>query len=1105
MAARRTVHEQASAGVTEARFAIAQPAIANTANWQVPSHVINTLTHSIQFHGREDEDAPTHISRFIRICNTFGLTGVANEIIYLRLFPFSLTSRAAEWLETLPPNSIATWDDLTAKFLKKYHPPAKAARTREEIHSFKMDPDEPYSVAYERFNTLLSRCPQHGLTEWAIIEKFYNGLPYSVQKEFNISAGGHMMEKLTVDECKSLFECFALAEQQAPGGRRATLAPTRSLAPSTSTRGVHHIGSETIPPRELENIYKTLEEIKLHIKAKCELCRGAHDTRDCPLAPAEQVDYIGNRNQFGNSFQSGWRSGQNSGWREGGNPPGFPPRNNYGGGDAGPTMKEITELVMNQTQILQQMNARDEATQKKLAEHDTLLRNQQASFLDLQRSVGDIAKQLKELNSRGGQFSGSTYKNPNANVNAITTRSGRVVHSPSPAVDDEEPVDEEIELETPGGRVHESVTPASTAPNVEAEIVREKPLKWEAVKEKKRVRFAPKPITADDLKRVPYPERLVQQKNAREYGQFLELLKQLRVTLPFTDVIRQMPKYAKFLKDMLTNKKKLENFSDVTLDAQCSAMVQNRLPEKLTDPGTFTIPCSFGDLSVTCALADLSASINVMPYSVFMHLGLGELEPTRMTISLADRSVVRPKGIVENVLVQVDKFLFPIDFVVVDTAYDASCPLILGRPFLRTARALVDVFAGTITLRVDDESVEFRVGKSGDKNSESVCFLGSFISLVDSCVSYVTGEDLVVGNRLEGERVVEDKCGEDPGGLDALIDKNDIFDPLVEPGDELVDGELVVVKDSLRRATLGDIGEFDYRIVFSPSVGRLVMAVSESDPSLGFLGKLRVIPGRFKHWRVKQWLHVLKMVALWFRRLTGSCADRNQVIVEIRAMSNLRMCRSNLQFWVEIPTKKLLEHKRDRKFLGSNSKNSLEITFQAYRLEVGRSSNGNIKIGNDGKKVDLEIISKETIKPSSPTPHHLRTFNFSIIDQIFYDVYIPLILFLPNTNKASLTDVINQRSKRLKESLSKVLTRFYPLAGIIKDNLQIDCNDEGIGYIEARVEHTLEEFLACPDDEKVRGLTSGSRCTADTSIENHVIGIQVCKLTKYHYYKNWLS
>ncbi|KAI3744664.1 hypothetical protein L1987_57753 [Smallanthus sonchifolius] len=172
-------------------------------------------------------------------------------------------------------------------------------------------------------------------------------------------------------------------------------------------------------------------------------------------------------------------------------------------------------------------------------------------------------------------------------------------------------------------------------------------------------------------------------------GKFLGLFKQLHINLPFVEALAQMPKYARFLQDILTNKRKLEELSQVTLNEECSAVIQNKLPEKRRDSGSFTIPCLIGSLSVSNALADLGASINLMPYAVFAKLELGEPTPTRMSIQLADRSVKYPRGIVENMLVKVDRFVFPVDFVILDMDEDKNFPIILGRPFLATTAHLL--------------------------------------------------------------------------------------------------------------------------------------------------------------------------------------------------------------------------------------------------------------------------------------------------------------------------------------------------------------------------------------------------------------------------------
>ncbi|GJT50911.1 DNA-directed DNA polymerase [Tanacetum coccineum] len=139
------------------------------------------------------------------------------------------------------------------------------------------------------------------------------------------------------------------------------------------------------------------------------------------------------------------------------------------------------------------------------------------------------------------------------------------------------------------------------------------------------------------------------------------------------------------------------------MNERCFAVLLNKLPLKEKDTGSFTIPCDIGNLHIDNALADLGASISLMPYSMYEKLGLGEPKPTRISLELADRSIQYPRGIAENVLIKVDKFVLPIDFVILDMREDTRIPIILGRPFPATARAMIDVFNKRITLRVGDE------------------------------------------------------------------------------------------------------------------------------------------------------------------------------------------------------------------------------------------------------------------------------------------------------------------------------------------------------------------------------------------------------------------
>ncbi|GJX67772.1 putative reverse transcriptase domain-containing protein [Tanacetum coccineum] len=145
---------------------------------------------------------------------------------------------------------------------------------------------------------------------------------------------------------------------------------------------------------------------------------------------------------------------------------------------------------------------------------------------------------------------------------------------------------------------------------------------------------------------------------------------------------------------------------------RCSAVLLNKLPSKEKDLGSFTIPCDIGQLHINNALADLGASISLMPYTMYEKLGLGEPKATRMSLELADRSIQYPRGIIENVLIKVDKFILLIDFVILDMPEDSIVPIILRRPFLETAQAMIDIFNEKITLRVGDDEVIFDVDQS---------------------------------------------------------------------------------------------------------------------------------------------------------------------------------------------------------------------------------------------------------------------------------------------------------------------------------------------------------------------------------------------------------
>ncbi|GJR59997.1 reverse transcriptase domain-containing protein [Tanacetum coccineum] len=217
--------------------------------------------------------------------------------------------------------------------------------------------------------------------------------------------------------------------------------------------------------------------------------------------------------------------------------------------------------------------------------------------------------------------------------------------------------------------------------------------------------------------KLPYRRRNVekrQEKDKVQLQKFWKMFKQLHFNISLADALILMPKYTKMLKDLCANKEKLEELANTPLSENCSAVILKKLPEKLGDSCRFTIPCDFSKLKCQ-GLADLGASINLMPLSVFHRLGFTNLESTQMTLELANRQLCRPDGICKDVLVPVGKFTYPADFVVVDYVPDEQIPLILGRPFLRTARALIDVYDEKLILRDGNESLTLNMQSEKSK------------------------------------------------------------------------------------------------------------------------------------------------------------------------------------------------------------------------------------------------------------------------------------------------------------------------------------------------------------------------------------------------------
>ena len=438
-----------------------------------------------------------------------------------------------------------------------------------------------------------------------------------------------------------------------------------------------------------------------------------HPAEPCPMAPSvtdlisECANTVGqykpqqSNAPYGNTYNSNLRNHPNLSWRP--NPPAYVPpgaKPQFGSTfqpQPPPSSSPVEQAILNLSKVVGNFVEEQKGINVQLAQRIDTVENTLNKRIDglesylnqkidnLQYSITKINK-LLEVQERG-RFPSQTLPNPKGihevgssnnsgmdEVKAIITlRSGKEVDQPMP-----KPVEESRQGE-----------------KLQSEHIL---LKDDSMK------YSIPP---------PFPQALRGKKKASQQAGILEVLRQVKVNIPLLDIIKQVPAYAKFLKDLCTIKKGLGIEKKAFLTEQVSAIIQSKYPVKYKDPGSPTISVNIGGNCIDKSLLDLGASVNLMSYSMYKQLGLGELKPTNITLSLADRSVKIPKGIVEDVLVKIDKFYYPVDFVVLDTEPIVSepnhVPIILGRPFLATANAIINCRNGVMQLTFGNMTLELNI------------------------------------------------------------------------------------------------------------------------------------------------------------------------------------------------------------------------------------------------------------------------------------------------------------------------------------------------------------------------------------------------------------
>ena len=683
------------------------------------------------YHGMENENPYTNIRDFEEVCTTFKEGMMDMDLLKLKAFPLTLKDKAKIWINPLRLRTIRNWAELQAEFLKKFFSAHKTNNLKRQIYTFAAQDGKRFYQCWERFMETISACPHHGFDTWMLVNHFYDGMSPPMKQLLETMCGGEFLSK-HADEAMDFLNYVAETSKawDEPNPREAE----RSRPLNHQRGGIYALPEDTEMKEKLSILTRRLDELEMknqHEKqAVSELSASQPSCFNCqsnshPGEHCQEHAHVLNQNNspinalYSNSYNSDWKNHSNLP-RKPRLPAYVPPgtHRQFGSTSAQqqplPLSSPVEQAILNLSKVVgtfveEQKVLNAQTNQKIESVESSLSRKLDNMYSEISRisnqqlqgsEKGKVPFQSQQ-HQRGMDEIGLTNdpKLRSDEVKAVVTlRSSKEL---KPAVS---------EL-------------AKSAPTVDD------PLQEEQSVSKEEVKISVPP---------PFLQVLQKKKNSVNQTEILEVLRQVKVNIPLLDMIKQVPTYAKFLKDLCTVKKGLNVNKKAFLTEQVSAIIECKTPVKYKDPRCPTISVNIGGISVEKALLDLRASVNLLPYSMYMQLGLGELKPTSITLSLADRSIKIPKGTIEDVLIQVDRFYYPVDFVVLETEQVAvgpnHVPIILGRPFLATSNAIINCRNGVMQLTFGNMTLElniFHLGKrhmhTEEDDFEEVCIIDTIM------------------------------------------------------------------------------------------------------------------------------------------------------------------------------------------------------------------------------------------------------------------------------------------------------------------------------------------------------------------------------------------
>ena len=668
------------------------------------------------FRGMENENPYTHIREFEEVCITFKEGVPDMDLLKLKEIPLTLKDKAKIWLNSLRPRTIRNWAELQAEFLKKFFSTTKTNSLKRQIYTYSAYDNEKFYQCWERFMETINACPHHGFDTWLLVNHFYDGMSPAMKQLLETMCGGDFLRK-HLDEAMDFLNYVA---ETFKAWDEPNLREAERSRPSNHQRGgIYALSEDTEMKVKLTTLTRRLEELEMRSQHEmqavnelpasqpsCFNCQSnSHPGEHCQ----EHADVLGQNKSptnapYGNTYNPNWRNHPNLSWKP--KPLAYIPtgaQQQFGSSSTQqqppPSPSPVEQAILNLSKVVGtfveeqkvlnvQTNQKIEAVESSLKRKMDSIHSEISRLSNQQLQGSEKGKSLSQTlqNQKGVHEMGST-NDPNVTIDevkaVVTLRSGKELRPAIPVL-------------------------ANAAPTVTDSPEEEQSAKREEVK----TNVVP-----------PFPQALRKNKNSVNQTEMLEVLRQVKVNIPLLDMIKQVSTYEKFLKDLCTVKRGLNVNKKAFLTEQVSAIIECKTPVKYKDLGCPTILVNIGGISVEKALLDLGASVNLLPYSMYKQLGLGELKPTSITLSLADRSTKIPKGTVEDVLIQVDRFFYPVDFVVLGTESVAvganHVPIILGRPFLATSNAIINCRNGVMQLTFGNMTLELNIFHLSKRNMHS--------------------------------------------------------------------------------------------------------------------------------------------------------------------------------------------------------------------------------------------------------------------------------------------------------------------------------------------------------------------------------------------------